>query len=206
VIICQAPFYTLLRDQLIQTSLLEWIGTTTGFICVYLAAKKHILNWPVAIVSVLVYLFIFIQYKLYGDAALQVYFLGTCIYGWYYWSKNKSNHQKPIASLSTSQYLGVIIFTLFLAVLAGLILDKFTDTDVPYMDGTCTAISLVAQILMTRKILQSWILWIVVDILYVPLYLYKNLALTGILYILYLVLATMGYLDWKRTWKKETQY
>lgn len=205
MIICQASYFILIRDQLIQTSVLEWLGTITGFLCVYLAAKQHILNWPVAIVSVLVYLIVFTKYKLYGDAALQVYFLGTSIYGWYYWSSNKNSCQKPIVSLSASQYLGIIVLTIFLAVLASLILNKFTDTDVPFADGTCTAISLVAQILMTRKFLQSWIFWIVVDVLYVPLYLYKNLALTAILYILYLILATMGYLDWKRTWKRETQ-
>ena len=199
MIISQISFWVLLRNQLEQTSALEWLGTLSGFLCVYLAAKQHIWNWPIAIVSVLAYMILFYQYKLYGDAALQLYFLGTSIYGWYYWLKR--NEDKPILSLSPSQYVTITGITILLSVLLGIFLDKFTNTDVPYMDGTCTAISFVAQFLMTRKIIQNWILWIVADVLYVPLYIYKGLALTAILYSLFLVLAIIGYLDWRRTWK-----
>lgn len=205
MIFCQFAFWQLVWNQLLNTSAIEWFGTITGFFCVYLAAKQHVLNWPVAILSVLAYVFIFFEYKLYGDAVLQLYFLGTCIYGWYYWLKRKENHQKPIVSLSKTEYAGVIALIIVLSFLLGAFLDKFTDTDVPYIDGACTSISFVAQFLMTRKVLQNWLLWIVVDICYVPLYLYKNLALTAVLYTLYLVLATMGYFDWRRTWKQTTQ-
>ncbi|MBC7913049.1 MAG: nicotinamide mononucleotide transporter [Pyrinomonadaceae bacterium] len=205
MILCQSSFWQLVWTQLQQTSALEWFGTITGFICVYLAARQHILNWPIAILSVIAYVIIFYQYKLYGDVILQLYFLGTCIYGWYYWLKRKEENQKPIVSLSKPEYLKVIAATVVLSFLLGAFLDQFTDTDVPYIDGTCTAISFVAQLLMTRKVLQNWILWIVADICYVPLYLYKNLALTAVLYTLFLVLATLGYFDWKRTWKQATQ-
>ncbi|MFD2161390.1 nicotinamide riboside transporter PnuC [Paradesertivirga mongoliensis] len=202
MIFCQATFWQLIWTQLVQTSGLEWFGTITGFICVYLAARQHILNWPVAILSVLAYVVIFYRYKLYGDALLQLYFLGTCVYGWYYWVRRKQQHQKPIVSLGKTEYLMVVTAIVILSFGLGAFLDKFTDTDVPYIDGTCTAISFVAQLLMTRKVLQNWILWIVVDICYIPLFLYKNLALTAVLYTLYLGLATIGYLDWRRSWKQ----
>ena len=201
----ESSFWQLVWNQLLATSTIEWFGTITGFLCVYLAAKQNIFNWPVAVLSILAYIFIFYEYKLYGDAVLQIYFLGTCIYGWYYWIKRKEGNQKPIVSLNSSEYFAVIILTGVLSILMGLFLDNYTDTDVPYIDGTCTAISFIAQFLMTRKVLQNWILWIVVDICYVPLYLYKNLALTAVLYTFYLGLATMGYLDWRRTWKQATQ-
>ena len=201
----QSSFWQLIWTQLVQTSGIEWFGTITGFICVYLAARQHILNWPVAILSVLAYVVIFYRYKLYGDALLQLYFLGTCIYGWYYWMRRKQQHQKPIVSLNKMEYLMVVSAVVILSFGLGAFLDKFTDTDVPYIDGTCTAISFVAQLLMTRKVLQNWILWIVVDICYIPLFLYKNLALTAVLYTLYLILATIGYLDWRRSWKQTTQ-
>lgn len=200
--ISQTDFLELLVVQLRQTSLLEWFGTITGFLCVWLAARQHILNWPVAILSVLAYIVIFYQYALYGDAALQFYFLGTSVYGWYYWKRIKREDQKPVVSLKGAQYLLVTLVTIALSVLLGLFLDNFTDTDVPYIDGVCTAISFIAQLLMSRKVLQNWLFWVVADILYIPLYFYKGLALTGILYMLYLVLATQGYLDWKRTWTK----
>jgi len=194
-------FGELILNQLIQTSALEWIGTITGFLCVYLAAKENILSWPISIISVLAYSVLFFQYHLFGDAALQVYFLGTAIYGWYFWRKNKQQDQKPVVSLSQREYILVGAAITILSGLLGLFLDYFTPTDVPYIDGTCTAISFVAQILLTRKVLQNWILWIIVDIMYVPLYLYKELALTAILYVVFLFIAAMGYKDWRKTWK-----
>ncbi|MEJ6981008.1 nicotinamide riboside transporter PnuC [Pedobacter sp. P351] len=204
MIFCQSSFWQLVWEQLLQTSALEWVGTITGFSCVYLAARQHILNWPVAILSILAYMVLFYEYKLYGDAALQLYFLGASIYGWFYWLKREQS-AKPIVSLNRMEYAGIILLIIILSVLLGIFLDKFTDTDVPYIDGTCTAISFVAQFLMTRKVLQNWLLWIIVDICYVPLYLYKNLALTAVLYTLFLALAIIGFLDWQRTWKQSTQ-
>jgi nicotinamide mononucleotide transporter len=195
--------WDLIINQFKGTPFLEWIGTVSGFACVYLAAKQNILNWPISIVSVLAYSILFFEYKLYGDAALQLYFLGTAIYGWYYWIKRKEEHKKPIVKLSKKEIGLIAVIITILSVFLGLFLDHFTDTNVPYADGFCTAMSFVAQFLMTRKVLQNWILWIIVDICYLPLYLYKNLALTTILYILLLILAAIGYLDWRKTWKAE---
>lgn len=198
-----AAFWQPIVEQFRQTSILEWIGTLSGFACVYLAARQNILNWPVSIISVVAYTFLFFEYKLYGDAVLQLYFLGTAIYGWYYWLKRKEEHKKPIVNLNRTMIALAILAIIVLSALLGLFLDHFTDTNVPYADGFCTATSFVAQFLMTRKVLQNWILWIVVDICYIPLYLYKDLTLTAVLYFLFLILATLGYLDWRKTWKTE---
>ncbi|WP_257669561.1 nicotinamide riboside transporter PnuC [Parapedobacter tibetensis] len=193
-------FFELLVDQFRQTSALEWFGTITGFVCVYLAARQHILNWPISILSVSAYAILFYQSKLYGDAALQFYFLGTAIYGWYYWAKRDTQDMKPIVSLSTKQITGVVALTTVLAFLLGLFLSHFTDTDVPFIDGTCTALSFVAQFLMSRKVLQNWLLWIIVDICYIPLYVYKGLTLTAVLYLAFAIIAYTGYRDWRKTW------
>lgn len=193
--------WQLITDQFKQTTPLEWLGTISGFACVYLAAKQHILNWPVSIISVVAYSVLFFNYKLYGDAALQLYFLGTAVYGWYYWLKREEAHRQPVVRYTASENLITIGIILVLSVVMGAFLDRFTDTNVPYIDGFCTAVSFVAQFLMTRKVLQNWVLWIVVDACYVPLYLYKNLALTAVLYLLFLALALIGYLDWRKTWK-----
>jgi nicotinamide mononucleotide transporter len=196
----QVSFLELINNQLGATTLLEWIGTIFGFACVYLAARQNIWNWPVAIVSIIAYSILFYEYQLYGDAVLQLYFMGTSFYGWYYWIKRKESDKTPIAKLSNTGILKVIVSGFLLTFLLGWFLDNYTDTDVPYADGFCTAISFIAQFLMTRKILQNWILWIIVDICYVPLYLYKDLMLTAILYTLFLGLAVMGYLEWKKTY------
>jgi nicotinamide mononucleotide transporter len=200
-----SPASSLFHDlvlQLVQTSWLEWFGTISGFLCVYLAAKQHILNWPVSILSVGAYAILFFKYGLYGDAILQFYFLTTAVYGWYYWIRRKTAHQKPIVSLNIKEGMiaggGIIL----LSALLGFFLKRYTNSTVPYIDGFCTAMSFIAQLMMTRKVLQNWILWIVVDSCYVPLYIYKDLYLTALLYILFLALAAMGYIEWKRTWKQ----
>ncbi len=189
-------------QEIKQTTLIEWVGALTGIYCVYLAAKQSIWNWPVAIISVVAYVVVFYKSQLYGDAGLQIYFLGTSIYGWYFWIRKKEKHEKPVVSLNKKEFAWIITATLVLSLLLGLFLKHFTPTNVPYIDGFCTAISFIAQILMTRKVLQNWALWIFVDICYVPLYIYKNLFVTAILYVILLVLASMGHIDWKKEYKK----
>lgn len=195
-------YFSLIVEQFQQTSALEWFGTITGFLCVYLAARQHILNWPISILSVAAYAVLFYQSRLYGNAVLQVYFFGTAVYGWHYWAKrSKAADKKPIASYSVAQMIGVSVVIMVLSGILGLFLSAYTDTDVPYIDGFCTAMSFTAQFLMTRKVLQNWLIWVLVDICYIPLYIYKGFALTALLYMAFAVIATMGYIDWRKTWK-----
>lgn len=193
-------FLSSIYQQFLQTTLLEWIATISGFLCVYLAAKQNILNWPISIISVTLYLYIFYQSKLYGDSILQLYFLGTAIYGWYYWNKRNHSGEKPISSFNTQQMLVVFLIIICATGIIGYSLDRWTDSDVPYIDGFCTATSFVAQFMMTRKVVQNWLLWVFVDICYIPLYIHKNLILTAILYIAFAIIAWNGYRDWKKTY------
>ncbi|RZJ77246.1 MAG: nicotinamide riboside transporter PnuC, partial [Chryseobacterium sp.] len=170
---------------------------------IYLAAKENILNWPVSILSVIAYAWVFYHAKMYGDMALQFYFLFTAFYGWYFWTRKKQTSDKPVTVLSSQHWLIVIGSVLMLSVLLGFFLDHFTDTDVPFADGFCTAVSFVAQVLLTRKILQNWVLWIIVDICYVPLYIYKQLNLSAIFYVVLVGLAIKGFLDWRKTYREQ---
>src|SRR5690606_25052093 len=191
-----SPFY----QQFLETSALEWLATITGFLCVFLAAKQNIWNWPISIISVLTYLFIFYQHKLYGDAVLQIYFLTTAAYGWYYWTKRNQSNEKPISSLSPREFLLTTLIVLLLSIGLGFLLDHGTDSDVPYDDGFCTAVIFVAQFLMTRKVLQNWLLWVIVDLCYIPLYLYKGLILTAVLYLVFAIIAWNGYRGWRKSY------
>ncbi len=190
---------------LFGTGLLEWLGVFTGILCVWLAAKNNIWNWPIAIVSVLIYIFIFFESKLYADMGLQVYFFAMNIYGWYYWSKQKENSSKerPITTIIKSEILlsliGVVIFTLAL----GFLLYKNTDASFPFIDSFCTAVSLIAQIFLARRVIQNWLIWIFVDIIYVGVYFSKDLYATGLMYMLYVGIATMGYLDWRKIYREQ---
>jgi nicotinamide mononucleotide transporter len=193
-------------EQFKAISWLEWLGTITGALCVYLAAKENVLNWPIAIISVSVYIYIFYNAKLYGDTILQFYFLATCIYGWYYWTFGKTTNisaERKVSKLNSKNWLVIIALQIVLSVVVGYLLDIKTDTDVPYIDGFCTVGSFIAQYLLTRKILENWIIWIVVDIVYIPLYIHKNLLATAVLYFIFLFIAAKGYIDWKKSMKRE---
>lgn len=195
-------FFTSFFQQLLHTSLLEWIASISGFLCVYLAARQNILNWPISMISVGIYAFLFYHSKLYGDAVLQVYFLGTAIYGWFYWINRKEEKPRAIASFTAKQMSLTAAIIAGLTFALGYYLDNFTPSDVPYIDGFCTAISFVAQFLMTRKVLQNWLLWVFVDICYIPLYIHKDLALTSLLYLAFAIIAWRGYADWKNEYQK----
>jgi nicotinamide mononucleotide transporter len=198
------------RENIIQflfgTGLLEWCGVFTGILCVWLAAKNNIWNWPIAIISVLIYIFIFFESKLYADMGLQVYFFAMNIYGWYYWGKQKENptKERPISTITKKEIIlsliGVVIFTSAL----GFILQKNTDASFPFVDSFCTAVSLIAQIFLARRVIQNWLIWIFVDIVYVGVYFSKDLYATGLMYALYIGIATMGYLDWRKIYREQS--
>ena len=185
-------------------SWLEIAGVISGLLCVYLAAKNVIWNWPLAIISVSIYIFIFYETNLFADMGLQFYFLVVNIYGWYYWSQKPATQQKtPVVSVKKREALlslaAIIAFTFLLGSLL-----KHTTASYPYIDSFCTACSLIAQFFMARKVLQNWLLWVFVDIIYVGVYLFKGLHLTAVMYAIYVVIALIGYFDWKKEYQKQT--
>jgi len=187
-----------------QQTLLEIIGVVTGLLCVYLAALNNIWNWPIAVVSVGIYIFIFYDAHLYADMGLQFYFMVMNFYGWYYWSRKPATEAKtPVLLITWKETLlsiiAVIVFTFFL----GYVLKYNTSASYPYIDSFCTACSLVAQVFLARKVLENWLIWIFVDVIYVGVYIYKHLDLTAVMYGIYVAIALLGYLDWKKDYKKQ---
>ena len=197
------PVISHLLAEFLQTSLLEWAGFITTVINVYLAAKQNIWNWPTGLASVAIYMVVFFKSQLFGDAGLQVYFFATGVYGWYFWLTKKQQAPKPVVNLSFSQQLAVAAGIAAGTGLLGWFLKQYTSSNVPYIDGFCTAISFAAQLLMTRKVLQNWALWVFVDICYIPLYIYKNLYLTSVLYLVLLVLSWQGHVAWQRDYRRQ---
>ena len=192
-----------LQNSWHQTTWLEIIGVITGLLCVGLAAMNNIWNWPIAIVSVGIYIFIFFDSHLYADMGLQFYFMGMNIYGWYFWSHKPADEKKTPVQLITRKeimlsVIAIIVFTFFL----GTVL-KYTPASYPYIDSFCTACSLVGQVFLARKVLENWLIWIFVDIIYVGVYIFKHLDLTAIMYAIYVIIALLGYLDWKKDYKKQ---
>ena len=200
-IFAQMDFISVFTDWFWNQSLLETLGVITGLLCVYLAAKNNIWNWPIAIISVLIYIFIFFESKLYADTGLQIYFLMMNFYGWYFWSRKPELKKVPVSSITFKEIIlsvaGILVFTSFL----GFFLYNRTDASFPFIDSFCTACSLVAQVFLARKVLENWLIWIFVDIIYVGVYISKDLHLTAGMYALYIIIAALGYRDWRREYQ-----
>ncbi|MFL5613434.1 MAG: nicotinamide riboside transporter PnuC [Gemmatimonadaceae bacterium] len=183
-------------------STLEWIAAIAGAVSVYLSARENIWSWPTAIVNVGLYIIVFRRAGLYSDMGLQVVYLVLSIYGWYEWLYGGHDRTKLTVSRATMREWAL---TLPVALVFWFALARYTATlpgvALPYVDSCLTTISLVAQWMMTRKILENWILWIVADIAYVPMYVYKKLPVTAALYALFLVLAVVGLRAWWRSYR-----
>ena len=179
----------------------EIVGFITGVLCVALQIKRNIWNWPLAIVNGIFYIIVFYGAKLYADVGLQVFFITISVYGWVEWLHGKPGGEIEVRRLTAVEIgLSMVLIGGGTYVL-GSLLHYTTDAAMPYADSLAATMSLTAQLLMARKKLENWILWIAVNILYIGVYFYRGLFLTQFLYGIYLVLATMGYLEWKKSYR-----
>lgn len=184
-------------------SVLEIIAAVTGAIAVYLAAREKVWNWPIAIVNVSLYTIVFFRSRLYADMGLQVVYLILSIYGWYNWLHGGERRSVlRVTRASPRLLLALTLLTAIGAYALGATLAARTDAVLPYLDSALTATSLAAQWLMTRKVLENWLLWIAVDIVYVPMFFSRNLPATAALYAVFLVLAVLGFIEWRRSYHR----
>ena len=165
-----------------------------------MSTRENIWSWPTAIVNVGLYIIIFEKSGLYSDMGLQVVYLVLSIYGWYEWLHGGTNKSRLDVSRASPR---VWLLSAMAGVGGWLVIWSITrrlhGVAIPSVDSALTATSLVAQWMMTRKILENWILWIAADIVYVPMYIYKKLYVTSGLYAVFLILAIMGLVEWKRS-------
>ena len=190
-------------DQLMALAIAnrwEVLAVVFGIASVYLSTRENIWSWPTALVNVALYFVVFFEAKLYADMGLQVVYFVLSLYGWYEWLYGGENRTELHVS-RTPRRLGVrlLVIGVASALLLGTLLARFTDAALPYVDSATTSTSLVAQWMMTRKILENWAVWVAVDVVYVGMFIFKRLYLTAGLYAVFLALAVMGYIQWKRS-------
>jgi nicotinamide mononucleotide transporter len=181
-------------------SAVEWIAVAFGIVSVYLSVREKVWSWPTGIVNVSLYIFIFLKAKLYADMGLQVFYVVISFYGWWNWLYGGENHSELRVTRLSRRGLLLLPFV-FVAgsALLGTFLRHHTDAALPYMDSSLTVASLIAQYLMTKKVLENWLIWIVADVAYIGMYIYKDLYPTAFLYAVFLVLATLGWVEWKKS-------
>ena len=182
------------------SSCLEAVAVIFGIISVYLRTRENIWSWPTALINVALFSALFLRSGLYSDTGLQVVYFVLSLYGWYEWLYGGAGHTAITVSRTPKKTwvvlggIGVVVWALL-----GTITSRLPGTALPYVDAATTTISLLAQWMMTRKLIENWLIWIAVDVVYVGMFIYKGLYLTAFNYGIYLVLAVMGYIAWKRS-------
>ncbi len=180
-------------------SLTEFLGFLTGVINVWLLARQVLWNWPVGIANNLLYFAVFLHSGLYGDAGLQLIYAALGIYGWWHWSHPaRGSTTVTVTRTTRSTWTWLIPATTLATVALAFFLARSTDSTVPRWDALTTALSLAATYGQTKKLLESWWIWILADIIYIPLYIYKGLWLTSGLYAIFMILCVVGLREW---WK-----
>ena len=185
---------------------IELLGAILGILYIFFSIRQSILTWPTGLLTSVLYTIVFFQSKFYADMGLQVYYVVISIYGWYYWQKGAQpgkNKTIPVRRLSINFWPIIAIIGFIIYILLVYILINFTDSDVPYMDSLTTVLSIIATWMLAKKYIEQWLIWIFVDAVSAGLYVYKNLWPTVILFIVYTIMAILGYLEWKKDLKPQ---
>jgi nicotinamide mononucleotide transporter len=185
----------------LQANWIELAGSVLSIIYLYLSIKQRVSLWIFGFLCSLLYAIVFFQSKFYADMSLQFYYLGVSAFGWISWKAGKPENRKELPVKRTTPLSGAIILVIALVLyfLYYFILSEYTDSPLPKADAFTTALSIVATWMLARKMIEHWWLWIIVDSVSAGLYFYKALYPTAILFVIYTVMAIIGYRQWKKS-------
>lgn len=183
--------------------LTEWIAAALGAANVALVVRRSVWNYPFALAMVTLYFFVFRDAKLYSDALLQIFFLIINLYGWREWLRaRRTAGEVAVGTLSGRDRFWWAAATILASLAWGWAMTRFTDAAAPIPDALVAGLSVSAQILLARRKLENWILWILADLIAIPLYFSRGLYPTAGLYFLFLGLATAGFIAWRAALKR----
>jgi nicotinamide mononucleotide transporter len=187
--------------QAMSMTPIESLAVVATLASVWLSVRRNILTWPTGIVGVSAYFVVFLRERLYADMALQLLFFVQCSYGWWAWRRIEQRAEQPIRTLGARGRIAVVAGVAVLAWLAGALLSRYTDASAPYWDATASVLSIVANQMLARRLLENWVLWIAADALYVGIFLWKGLLLSAALYALFLGMVIVGLRRWTREYR-----
>ncbi len=181
-----------------NVSALELAAFISGLLCVWLTQRMHIANWPAGLFNTVCFFFLFVEAKLYADALLQVAFFTLGVYGWWSWARVRAAAGTLPVTRAGRREVGVILGLALLGTgLAAAVLIAWTDSPAPWPDAAILVLSLLATWAQAQRRLESWVLWIVVDLISIPLYWSRALPLTAALYVIFLMICIAGLMSWK---------
>lgn len=186
--------------QWLATHWVEALATITGLLYIYFSVKQKILLWFFGILNAVFLIAVYYQSGIFAYMMLQFYYLFISIYGWIHWAKGSAGEKElPVTRVKWEMAMVLLLLSLVLSAAIYWALKKFTVSDIPWIDGISTAFSITATWMLARKILEHWLVWIIVDSGLCILYITRSLYLMTILFAVYTVLAVYGYISWEKT-------
>ncbi len=186
----------------IAANRLEAIATALGLVNQWLTIRQNIWCWPVGIASVVLFGLVFFDAKLYSDVLLQLFYVGLQTYGWHHWLHGGPNRNRLVPrTLAPADYWKVLLLIVAISAVLGSVMRMLTDASLPYLDASATGMSLVAQWLQARKLIESWLLFIAANLLFIGIYAAKGLYITIILFGVLSVMAVAGFVAWRRAYR-----
>ena len=181
-------------------SALEFVAVGVTLLAVYLTTRQVIWCWPLSMLSVALYALVFYRAQLYAEVGLQGVYFALAAYGWWAWRfGGVARGDLEVSEAPGSLRARLLVIGIVCGGVLGAGLARFTNASLPYMDSMLAAFSMVAQWMQTRKVLEAWLLWLALDVFYVGMFLYKGLYPTAGLYAAFLYLASLGYIEWRRS-------
>lgn len=204
-------------EGVLATSFVEWVAVASSIAYVILAAQNKILCWLFAFISSALYVYICFSANLYLESVLQLFYVIMAVVGYLFWNRSKKAapsigdgildnpnkivlETKPGIVKWPAKYHAInLALSTSMAFLLGYLFSVYTDQASPYIDASTTVFSLVATFMVTKKVLENWIYWIIIDAVSVYLYFSRELHLTAVLFLVFTVLAIVGYISWKKS-------
>lgn len=185
----------------ITNNWVEIAGSILSLIYLYLSIKQRVSLWIFGFLASALYVAVFFETKFYADMSLQLYYLVVSVYGWYNWKKGSVSKKVPVTRTTKKMWLVILPVTVVIYFIYYYILFYHTDSTIPVSDSFVGALSVIATWMLARKLVENWLFWIIADGLCVGLYIYKGLFPTAALFVVYTVMAVVGYRQWLKSLK-----
>ena len=194
---------TVVSRQFQALSPLEFLAVLLAVGYLLLAIRQNIWCWFFAAISTAIYVYLFLQAKLYMESLLNIFYFAMALYGWYIWYFGRvGNAELPVSVWSRSIHAVALVVIAAISLTTGHLLDRFTDAAFPYVDSVTTWGAVWATFLVARKVLENWWYWLVIDVISVFIYWARDLQLTSLLFVIYVILVPIGLLNWTRSYRE----
>ena len=190
-------------ESITLEQIVELVAVIFGLAYVVLAIRLHHWCWYMTLCSGALFLWLFWNVELYLMSLLQLFFMGIAIYGIFKWNPNSSNLEKRITIIKPKHHLYILSLIVLFSIVIGWFLNHYTDDAFPYLDTFTAVGSLITSWMVAKKILENWLYWVVIDAVSIYIYIERELYLTVLLFTIYLIMAALGYHQWKRSYHQQ---